>query len=157
MKINWKQLIISILISVGVGALAGILTRNSMDVYSMFNKPPLAPPGWLFPIVWTILYVLMGISAYLVYSADVLQEDKEKALSVYSFQLFFNFLWSIVFFNFQARLLSFIILIILWVLIIMMIILFNKVSKVAAKLQIPYLLWVTFAGYLNFMVYYLNR
>ena len=99
----------------------------------------------------------MGISAYLVYSADVLQEDKEKALSVYSFQLFFNFLWSIVFFNFQARLLSFIILIILWVLIIMMIILFNKVSKVAAKLQIPYLLWVTFAGYLNFMVYYLNR
>ncbi len=157
MKINWKQLIISILISVGIGALAGLLTRNSMDVYSMFNKPPLAPPGWLFPIVWIVLYVLMGISAYLVYSADVLQEDKEKALSVYSLQLFFNFLWSIVFFNFEARLLSFIILIILWILIVIMIILFNRVSKVAAKLQIPYLLWVTFAGYLNFMVYYLNR
>ena len=137
MKVNWKQLIISILISVGVGALAGILTRNSMDVYSMFNKSPLAPPGWLFPIVWTILYILMGISAYLVYSADAPQEDKEKALSVYIYQLFFNFLWSIVFFNFQARLLSFIIIIILWVLIVIMIILFNRVSKVAAKLQIP--------------------
>ena len=157
MRVNWKQLIISILISVGVGALAGILTRNSMDVYSMFNKPPLAPPGWLFPIVWTILYILMGISAYLVYSADAPQEDKEKALSVYIYQLFFNFLWSIVFFNFQARLLAFFILIILWILIVLMIISFGKISKLAAILQIPYLLWVTFAGYLNLMVYYFNR
>nr|WP_308415457.1 TspO/MBR family protein [Sporanaerobium hydrogeniformans] len=100
MKINWKSLIISLVISLGIGFFAGFLTQNSMEVFEALKKPPLAPPGLVFPIVWTILYSLMGISAYLVYEAEAPQRTKEKALSIYGFQLLFNFLWSIVFFNF---------------------------------------------------------
>lgn len=155
--LNVKNLIISLIISVGTGMLAGFLTQNSMAVYEPFNKPPLSPPAWVFPVVWTILYILMGISAYRVYEAEGDGEQKEKALSLYLFQLFFNFLWSIVFFNFQNYLLAFGILLILWVLILAMIINFKKVDPLAAWLQIPYLIWVSFAGYLNLAIYLLNR
>ena len=155
MQINWKQLLISIGISLGIGALAGFLTQNSMEVYSELQRPALSPPGWLFPIVWTILYLLMGISAYLIYDSH--SPNKEKALTIYVWQLFFNFLWSIVFFNLQNILLAFIVLIILWLLIVAMIKSFKEINPLAAWLQIPYLLWVTFAGYLNLMLYILNQ
>lgn len=155
MKIKWKELIISIAISLGVGALSGFLTRNSMALFQELVKPPLSPPGWIFPIVWTILYILMGISAYLVYVSD--SKEKEEALRIYTLQLMFNFFWSLVFFNWQAYLLAFVILIILWILIILMIRKFSEISPLAGKLQIPYLLWVTFAGYLNLAIYFLNK
>lgn len=156
MKINWKNLIISLGISLGIGTLSGILTSNSMEVFSTLKKPPLSPPAIAFPIVWTILFTLMGISAYLVYETEASKEQKDKALSLYGFQLLFNFLWSIVFFNFGNILLAFGVLLILWFLIFNMIQAFNEVNPTAAKLQIPYLLWVTFAGYLNLAIYFLN-
>ena len=155
MQINWKPLLVSIGIALGIGALAGFLTQNSMDIYAQLKQPALSPPGWVFPIVWTILYLLMGISAYLIYESK--SPLKEKALTIYAWQLFFNFLWSIVFLNLQNILLAFIVLLILWLLIIAMIRSFKAINPLAAWLQIPYLLWVTFAGYLNLMLYILNQ
>ena len=160
MKINisnvkWKELIVSVAISLGVGALSGYLTKNSMSLYQELVKPPLTPPGWVFPVVWTILFALMGISAYLIYISD--SKDKAQALQIYAIQLMLNFLWSLVFFNMQAYLLAFLILIFLWISIIAMIKIFYEINPIAGKLQIPYLLWVTFAGYLNLAIYFLNR
>lgn len=153
--IKWKPLIISLVISLGVGGLSALLTMNSMQLYQNLKQPPLAPPSILFPIVWTILFVLMGISAYLVYIDDSLNNGK--ALLIYGIQLFFNFFWTIIFFRFQLYLFAFIWLLILWVLIVWMIKAFYKVNKTAAYLQIPYLIWSTFAAYLNFAIFYLNR
>lgn len=152
---NMKALIISILIPIGIGALSGFLTRNSMDVYEKLIQPSLAPPGWVFPVVWTILYILMGISAYLIYIADSIY--RVPALKIYAVQLVVNFFWSIIFFNLEMYLFAFIWLLLLLVLIVLMIISFSKVNKIAAFLQIPYLLWVAFAGYLNLGIYLLNR
>lgn len=155
MKMKGKLFISSILVSVGVGALAGLLTMNGMEAYQAYIKPPLTPPSWIFPIVWGILYVLMGISAYLISVSN--HPQKERALKVYGMQLFLNFCWPIVFFNLQESLLAFVILVLLWILIILMIYMFSKINPIAGKLQIPYLLWVTFAGYLNLAIYFLNQ
>lgn len=152
---NVKALIVSILISVGVGAAAALLSGNSMDVYQNLVQPPLSPPGWLFPVVWTILYILMGISAYLIYVSD--SPYKNSALKIYAAQLAVNFLWTIIFFNLEMYLFAFLWLLLLLVLIILMIRSFAKISKTAAYLQLPYLLWVIFAGYLNLGIYLLNR
>ncbi|MEL7658655.1 MAG: TspO/MBR family protein [Bacillota bacterium] len=148
-------MVISILISLGVGGLSALLTRNSMDVYKDLVKPELAPPSWVFPVVWTVLFILMGISAYLVYISDSLY--KNSALKIYAAQLVVNFFWTIIFFNLEMYLLAFFWLILLWILIVLMIASFYKVNKTAAYLMIPYLLWVTFAGYLNLSIYLLNR
>ena len=152
---KYKPFIISIAIASSVGGLSALLTKDNMSVYEQINKPPLAPNSIVFPIVWTILFILMGVSSALVYQ----QKEKQNvstALIVYAVQLFVNFFWSIIFFNLKMYLFSFIWLILLLLLIIWMIYEFYKINKVAAYLQIPYLLWVTFAGYLNFMIYYLN-
>lgn len=155
MKVKWKELIISVLISLGIGALAGALTSNSMELYSKLEKPALSPPSWIFPVVWTTLFILMGISAYLIYVSDA--EGKDDAIKVYALSLLLNFSWSIVFFRLDAYLLAFLVLIALWVTILIMIKRFYKINPVAAYLQIPYLIWVTFAGYLNLAIYLLNR
>ena len=152
---NLKALIISLAISLGAGALSGFLAGDSMGLYQNLEQPPLSPPGWIFPVVWTILYTLMGISAYLIYTSD--SPGRNSALRIYAIQLAVNFLWSFIFFNKQMYLLAFIWLVLLWVLILMMIKSFSKINKTAAYLQIPYLIWVTFAGYLNLGVYLLNR
>lgn len=154
-NLNVKQLVISLLISLGVGILAAILTLDSSAVYSGLTKPPLSPPAWLFPVVWTVLYILMGISAYIIYQSD--DDYKYVALAIYGVQLIFNFLWSIIYFNIGNVLFAFVWLVMLWMLIVAMIISFAQVNKTAALLQIPYLLWVTFAGYLNLALYLLNR
>lgn len=156
MCLKWKELMISIAISLGVGALAGFLTRNSVAIYSELEKPPLSPPQWVFPVVWTLLYILMGISAYLIYQSDADTKEKKDALRVYGIQLLLNFVWSLVFFNMQAYLLAFIILILLWFAIYIMIERFSAIHMTAGKLQIPYLLWVMFAGYLNLAIICLN-
>jgi len=157
LQINKKALIIAIAIPLLVGTLAAFLTRDSMAQFMQLNKPPLSPPGILFPIVWTILYALMGIASYLVYSSNEKQEDIYDALSVYTLQLFVNFFWSIIFFNLEWYLFAFFWLLLLWALILYTILLFYKISKPAAYLLIPYLLWVTFAGYLNLGIYLLNE
>lgn len=153
--LNTRALLVSIAISVGTGLLSALLTIGNFGTYSEMIQPPLSPPGWIFPIVWTVLYILMGISAYLVYISN--DEQKYIGLAIYAVQLIFNFLWSIIYFNLEKPLFAFIWLVILWILIIIMIISFYKVNKTAALLQIPYLIWVTFAGYLNLALYILNR
>ncbi len=157
MKINLKALIISIVIPLAVGGLASLLTGGGMDTFAQVNKPPLSPPGWLFPVVWTILYTLMGIASYLIYESDAVQEIKTKALTVYGYQLVINFLWPVFFFSFEWYLFSFFWLVLLWVLVFWMIRLFKQISKTAAYLMIPYLIWLTFAGYLNLGIWILNR
>ena len=149
-----KSLIISLLISLGVGGLSAFVTMGSMDIYKYLDKPPLAPPPIVFPIVWTILFILMGISSYLVY--DSYDENKNKALLIYGIQLVVNFLWPIFFFVLNYRLIALFIIIALLILIIIMIIKFYKINKLAAYLQIPYVIWVAFATYLNLGFYILN-
>ena len=157
-KINWRELLRSLGRSLGVGVVSALLTMDGMEQYQMMYRPPLSPPGWLFPVVWTILYTLMGISSARIYIiGKETGEDVSQPLKIYSLQLAVNFAWSLLFFNMQAFLLSFIWLVFLWVLIYVMIKQFEKVDSFSAKLQIPYLLWVTFAGYLNFMIWFLNR
>ena len=156
MQINKKALFVAIVIPLLVGALAAFLTADSMTAFMQLNKPPLSPPGFLFPIVWTILYTLMGIASYPVYSSNAKQEDINDALTVYGLQLVVNFFWSIIFFNLEWYLFAFFWLLLLWVLILYTILLFYRISKPAAYLLIPYLIWVTFAGYLNLGIYLLN-
>ena len=150
---NKSALIIFILIPLAAGSLSALLSGNSA-AYLALNKPPLSPPSFLFPIVWTILYILLGISSYIIYESET--PEKNKALRLYFIQLFFNFFWSIIFFSLQAFGFALIWLLLLWVLILCMVRAFWKVDKIAAWLQIPYLLWVTFAAYLNFGVWRLN-
>ncbi len=154
-RIQWKPLIASLIISLGTGGLSFLLTPGIMEDYGALYKPPLAPPGWVFPVVWTILFVLMGIAAYLVYISD--SPDKRMALTYYIVQLGANLLWSIIFFRFQAYLPALVWLLALWYLVFLTLREFRKIDKIAAGLLIPYLLWLTFAGYLNFAiaVYYL--
>lgn len=146
-------MILCIVIPLAAGGLAGFLIRDGMETFKSLNKPSLSPPGWLFPIVWTVLYILMGIASYLVFTSGA---PTHLALAVYGIQLIFNFFWSIIFFNLEAYLFSFIWLTVLWLLILITMILFFRISKPAGYLLIPYLLWVTFAGYLNFSIYLLN-
>ena len=147
---------ISIAIVLGVGALSSLLTSMGMDRYAMVEKPALTPPDIVFPVVWTILFTLMGISAARVWIASDMKE-KNGGLLLYLLQLGANFFWSILFFNLQAYGFAFFWILLLWALILLMIISFSKTDKTAAYLQIPYLLWVTFAAYLNFMVWMLNK
>ena len=151
---NLIRLIVCVLIPLIVGGLAALLTKNSMDVYQTINKPALSPPGILFPIVWTILYILMGVSLYLVYKSN--SPYRPAALLVFFLQLIFNFIWSLIFFNGRMYTFAFIWLLALWLLIILMIAEFKKVKPIAAWLQIPYLLWVTFAAYLNLSIAIMN-
>ena len=138
------------------GVLSGLLSRQVMQMYAeMIQKPPLSPPAILFPLVWTILYALMGIgAARIAASAD--GDLRSRALNVFVVQLVVNFFWSLIFFNAQAYGFALVWLLLLWVLIIAMILLFWPVDRLAALLQIPYLLWVTFAAYLNYGVWRLN-
>lgn len=153
-KINIKSLAINLGISLGVGILSGLLSMSGMDSFEDVVKPPLTPPSFIFPIVWTILFTLMGISSYLISQSEA--NNKSTALIIYGLQLAVNFFWPIFFFNMQAYLFSFIWLILLLILIIAMIVSFMSVNKTAAYLQIPYLLWAAFATYLNFGVFLLN-
>lgn len=140
-----------------VGLLSGLLSRGGTEIYNeMIEKPALSPPAILFPIVWTILYALMGIGAARIAASDY-SAAQSRALNVFVIQLIVNFFWSLIFFNAQAFGFALLWLLLLWALIIVMIVLFWRVDKPAALLQIPYLLWVTFAAYLNYAVWQLNR
>lgn len=154
-NINKKTLIKSILIPIILGFISFLLSKGGLTVYQMLEKPPLTPPNIIFPIVWTILYILMGISSYIVYTSD--DPYKDRALTIYGVQLFFNFFWSIIFFGFSQYFVAFIWIIFLIISIIAMIYTFYKVNPFAAYLQIPYLIWCIFAAYLNLSIYLLNK
>lgn len=153
-----KTYAISIAVPLAVGILSALLTMKNMDLYSRVKTPPLSPPSILFPIVWTILYLLMGVSAGLVWrNRQTDPKNSDSGISFYAVSLLFNFVWSILFFNFELYLFSFFWLLILFGLIIGTILCYRKVNRAAAYLQIPYALWVAFAGYLNIGIWFLNR
>lgn len=157
MKRNWKPYLFWILLAEAVGALSGWLTRAATAAYSTsILKPPLSPPGWVFPAVWTILFALMGIGAAKVYLSPS-SAARSLGLNLFIAQLAVNFFWSPIFFNRQAFGFAFFWLLLLWGLVLAMILVFRKTEPAAAKLQIPYLIWLTFAAYLNLGVWYLNR
>ncbi|MCD7836658.1 MAG: tryptophan-rich sensory protein [Lachnospiraceae bacterium] len=154
MKIkNKSTFIISLLIPLATGFLSALFSGR-MSLYATLNKPALSPPAWIFPVVWIILYLLMGVSSYIIYSSG--NPCGQNALKVYALQLIFNFFWSILFFRFSLYLFAFLWLIAMIFLICVMISRFYKIEPIAAYLQIPYLLWCLFAAYLNFMIYRLN-
>ena len=155
-KSKIKPYAVSILLTLAVGGLSGFLTSMGMDSFDALTKPPLTPPSFLFPIVWTVLFILMGVGAARIFMTEP-TAARNRDLIVYVVQLAVNFFWSIIFFNLQAYAFAFFWLILLWVLILTMIYLFCKVDKPAALIQIPYAIWVTFAGYLNLMIWLMNR
>jgi len=156
MKVNWKTLAIFVAIPLAVGGLAALLTAGSMEAYRELNKPAFSPPGWVFPVVWTVLFVLMGYASYRIYSADAPQYAKREALFLYAAQLLANFFWSLLFFRWELRLTAFFWLFGLWLLIYGTIRLFYRVDNPAGDLLLPYLLWVTYASYLNLGAFLLN-
>ncbi len=154
-NINFKHLIIAVVIPLAVGGISSLIVGSGFEVYSSaVTKPPLSPPDWLFPVVWTALYILMGVSSYLVYEKD--KSDAKQPLAVYAVGLALNFMWPIFFFSLSAYLFSFIWLLVLWSLVIVTAVMFSRASRLAGLLQIPYVLWLTFAAYLNLSVYILN-
>lgn len=156
MKKRTKTYAISIALAEVVGALSGFLSRNGMEAYSQsIRQPPLSPPMLLFPVVWSILYALMGISSARIHLAAP-SKARSQGLNIYIAQLVVNFFWSPIFFNAQSFGFALLWLLILWALVLWMILVFWKTDPLAAKLQIPYLLWLTFAAYLNAAVWYLN-
>ena len=155
MKSNTKKLLICLAIPLAIGGLASLISGGFTD-YPQLNQPPLAPPGWVFPVVWTILYLLMGYASYRILVSGKEDIHIRKALTIYGIQLFLNFLWPILFFGLQWRLAAFFLLIGLWIAIFITMQKFLRLDEKAGDLLLPYLLWVCFAGYLNLGVYLLN-
>lgn len=153
---NWRVYAVWVLITEAVGALSGWLSREGMMLYAEgIIQPPLAPPGWIFPVVWTLLYALMGIGAARVWlAAD--SPHRSRGLNLFVAQLIVNFFWSLVFFNLQAFGFAFFWLLLLWVLVVWMIVSFYQVDRLAAWLQVPYLIWLTFAAYLSGAIWLMN-
>lgn len=151
-----KTLAVSVAIPLAVGGLAALISGGGAETYGALNRPALSPPAWLFPVVWTALYILMGVAAYLVVVSDADRAQKRTALLFYGVQLFFNFLWPIAFFNFGAYWFAFVWILLLFALIFVTAVLFYRITPAAGWLLLPYLFWVAFASYLNFAVASLN-
>jgi translocator protein len=153
---NIFTLIACIAIPLIVGGIAGIAPSGSdNEWYASLNKPVFNPPDWVFGPVWTILYLLMGISLYLIWKSPA-SPIRKLALLIFGIQLVLNFAWSFIFFFFQQPGYALIEIVVLWFSILAMIIVFHRINKVAAYLQVPYLLWVTFATFLNASIWWLN-
>ena len=156
MKIRWKTLIFNLAVPLITGAVSGFLTRSAMQQYGQLNQPPLSPPSAVFPVVWTTLFLLMGISAYLV---TMKRSDGLKSYdipAVYWIQLIVNFIWPLIFFNLAIYGIALAWLILLIILVSYMIFQFHDITPAAGWLQVPYLLWLIFAGYLNAGIWLLN-
>lgn len=158
MKLNkFAALGISILVPLAIGGIAGIATSREVDGwYQLLQKPDFNPPNWILGPVWTVLYIVMGISFYIIWKTNT-TESKKTATFIYGLQLLFNFLWSILFFYFHLIFLAIIDIFILWSLILYMIYLFRKINPAAGLMNIPYLLWVSFATVLNISIWLLNK
>lgn len=152
-----RPYVISVAISLGVGLLSALITKDSMSIYSEINTPPLAPPPAVFPIAWSILYILMGISAARIYiKRKESPKEARDALAVYAMSLIVNFTWSIIFFSLGSFLVAFVWLLLLLALVLATMVRYHALDKLAAYLQIPYVLWLIFAGYLNLAIFILN-
>ena len=156
MKIRLFPFVIAIFFPLFIGNLSAFFTQENIKLFAEINKPYLSPPAWIFPIVWTVLFLLMGLASYIIFSNDSDIPKRNHAITFYALQLFINFFWSIIFFNLHMYLLAFVWLVLLWCMIIVTIFYFWQISRQAAYFMIPYLLWVTFAGYLNLAIYILN-
>jgi len=153
---NIIKLIISILLPLSVGAIAGMFTSQAVPVwYASLNRPSFSPPNWVFGPVWTSLYILLGISFFLIWKEEA-SKERDLAIKVFSIQMLLNFAWSFIFFYFNLIGAALIEIILLWISIAAMIYLFYKIKPLAAYLNIPYLLWVSFATILNAGYYFLN-
>lgn len=161
-KLNIVKLLIAVFIPLAVGGLSAFLTKDAMLIFNSIYKPPLAPPGIVFPIAWSILYVLMGISSYIIYNLDINKLNieqivlRKQTLIIYVVQLIFNFFWTIIFFNFSMYKFAFVWLMTLWILVFLYIKTSFELNKISSYLMMPYLVWMTFAGYLNLMIDILN-
>ena len=155
-KIEWKKLAVSLAAPLAVGGLAALITKDNMLMFEVLKKPPLAPPGWLFPVAWTILYILMGLASYRVWTSDARKVQKQTAGVYYDLSLIFNFGWPIIFFNAGKYLAAFIWLCLMWIFTLLATVRFWKCDNAAGWLMLPYLLWTTFAGYLNMGIYLLS-
>ena len=157
MKISHTiKLIVSLFLFLFVGAVAGMFTSQAVPIwYASLNRPSFSPPNWVFGPVWTTLYILLGISFFLIWKEEA-TKDRDLAIKVFSIQLFLNFAWSFLFFYFNLIGAALIEIILLWISIASMIYLFHKIKPVAAYMNIPYLLWVSFATILNAGYYFLN-
>ena len=154
---NIFKLVVSIALPLGIGAIAGVFTAQSIpEWYATLNKPSFNPPNWLFGPVWTILYLLMGISFFLIWKIAP-SKERNVAIFVFLIQLLLNFGWSFFFFYFKMIGFALVEISLLWMSIVIMLILFYKVRPVAAYINIPYFLWVSFATVLNAAYYFLNR
>lgn len=158
MKIsNSIKLIISLVICQLAGIIGSLFTMSKIPTWYMtLNKPELAPPNWIFGPVWTTLFILMGIALYLVWKQGIDRKDVKIALCIFGTQLILNVLWSIIFFGLENPGSAFIEIISLWISILLSIIYFYKINKTAGYLLIPYIAWVSFASYLNYMIWWLN-
>lgn len=156
-KFNIWDFIIAIAIPIVVGLLSSWLTGDSIELYKNLTQPSIAPAGWVFPIVWTVLYILMGIASYIVYIEGFEKPEVKSALTVYAAQLIVNFFWTIIFFRLELRGLALVWLIFLWILIVITAVKFYRINKTAGYLMVPYLLWVSFAAVLNYAVWQLNK
>lgn len=157
MKKNTKALLASLALPLALGGLGALLTRKGMAAFPALRQPPLSPPGWLFPVVWTGLYLAMGWAAWRVWRRREQKPEAGAALRLYALQLGANFLWPLVFFGLHWYLVSFFWLVGLWVLVLRTMLAFAEIDSLAGDLLFPYLLWTTFAGYLNFGIYVLNK
>ena len=154
---KYLKLFIAIVICESAGLIGTIFTMSEIpNWYAGLVKPALNPPSWIFGPVWTMLYLLMGIALFLIWNTGIKRHDVRKAIGIFALQLILNSIWSIVFFGLHSTGWAFVNLVAIWLAIIWTIMLFNKISKPAARLLIPYILWVSFAGYLNFMIWILN-
>ena len=156
-KIKWKPLLLALALPLAVGGFSAFLTRDGMRAFASLRQPPLSPPAWLFPVVWTLLYLSMGLASYLVWVSGVSDRRRDRALTVYGLSLAANYLWPILFFTVQAWLAAFLLLLLLWALVGIAALLFGAITPRAGKLLLPYLAWLTFAAYLNLGVWLLNR
>lgn len=145
-RFSLTELIISIVFAELVGAVSALLAGDFGSLYAEIQRPPLSPPGWVFPVVWAVLYALMGITSYMIYRSD--NNRSKSALTVYLIQLAINFSWSIIFFRFRLFTAAAVVAVILTVLVGIMICMFLSIRKKAGYLNIPYLLWMIFASYL---------
>lgn len=155
---NFKKLLLSIIIPLGIGSLAGIATSRNIETwYKTLIRPSFAPPNWVFGPAWTILYLLMGIALYLVWNSKTESHWKQKAFMIFGIQLVLNFLWSFLFFEFKWMGVALVEIILLWMAIFLTILVFSKVNKTASWLLVPYIAWVSFASLLNYYYWDLNR
>ncbi len=155
-KESIKAYAYSVGIALATGGLSALLSSGAMKIYNgAVEKPAFSPPAAVFPVVWSVLFVLMGISAARIFLAPG-SLNRTRGLLLYGLQLFLNFFWTLIFFNLQAFGFAFAWLVLLWATVLVMISVFYKTDRAAAFLQLPYLLWLSFAGVLNFAVWRLN-